>query len=181
MKQSFIIIGLYFLVVSCKVTTHSVPDIQGSRIVEKKDHSNYYLFQTKLQRPIAKSWFKKYLGLNREDDLVKSKVVLFPELEKEFLITVTIKDDREEYMDIPIAEKLFDGILGINEDDQSSKRKDKKDNTGPVKFFVNIQISDKDGVDHISTSSLYSSRVRNYLRQLENDFFEYQKNFKALS
>tara|TARA_B100000686_G_scaffold272467_1_gene289619 strand:- start:1019 stop:1567 length:549 start_codon:yes stop_codon:yes gene_type:complete len=181
MRQKFIISGLLFVIVACQVTTHSVPDIEGSRILENKDHFNYYLFQTKLQRPIAKSWFKKYLGLKRENDLINSEVILFPELEKEFLVSIIVKDDREEYTDVPIVEKIFDGILGIDDDDKPIKREeDEEEQTGPVKFFVNITISDREGVDHISTSSLYSSRVRNYLQQLENHFFEYQKNYKAL-
>ncbi|MFC6860680.1 hypothetical protein ACFQHQ_14910 [Zunongwangia atlantica 22II14-10F7] len=152
--------------------------------METENGQNYYLFQTTLQRPIAKSWFKNYLDLNREDDLIRSEVVLFPELEKEFLVTISVKDDREIYTDIPVAEKILDGLLGNDDDDnnyeESDLEKKKETNQGSIKFFVNITISDKEGNDHISTSSLYSSRVRNFLQQLENDFFEYQKNYKAL-
>ncbi|MDN3595913.1 hypothetical protein [Zunongwangia endophytica] len=176
MKLKFVILAGVFLVLSCRVTTHSVPDIEGSRIVEDNQGLTNYLFQTKLQRPTVKTWFKQYLNLEREDDLVRSKVILFPELEKEFLITVEVKDDREVYTDIPVAETFFNNILG--HDDESDI--DNDDNTGLIKFFVNIQVSDIDGVDHIATSSLYSSRIRSYLEQLEYDFFEYQKNFKAL-
>lgn len=185
MYRYCIILALIFSLAGCRITTHSVPNIEGSRIVETDSGQNYYLFQTKLQRPIAKSWFKNYLDLNREDDLIHSEIILFPELEKEFLVTINVKDDREVYTDIPVAEKILDGLLG-NDDDENNyeesefNKKGRDDNTGPIKFFVNITISDKEGNDHISTSSLYSSRVRNFLQQLENDFFEYQKNYKAL-
>ncbi|ORL45217.1 hypothetical protein [Zunongwangia atlantica] len=179
-----LILVLIFCLAGCRITTHSVPNIEGSRIVETENGQNYYLFQTTLQRPIAKSWFKNYLDLNREDDLIRSEVVLFPELEKEFLVTISVKDDREIYTDIPVAEKILDGLLGNDDDDnnyeESDLEKKKETNQGSIKFFVNITISDKEGNDHISTSSLYSSRVRNFLQQLENDFFEYQKNYKAL-
>ncbi|WBL25671.1 hypothetical protein [Zunongwangia sp. HGR-M22] len=178
MKLKFVILAGVFLVLSCRVTTHSVPDIEGSRIVEDNQGLTNYLFQTRLQRPTVKTWFKHYLNLEREDDLVRSKVVLFPELKKEFFMTVDVKDDREVYTAIPVAETFFNNILG--HDDESVVDNDNDDNTGPIKFFVNIQVSDVDGVDHISTSSLYSSRVRIYLEKLEYEFFEYQKNFKAL-
>ncbi|WBL22381.1 hypothetical protein [Zunongwangia sp. HRR-M8] len=177
MKQKIVILAGIFLMLSCRVTTHSVPDIEGSRIVADKQGSNNYLFQTKLQRPVVETWFKRYLNLDREDDLIQAEVILFPELEKEFFITVQVKDDREVYTDIPIAETFFNNILGH---DNESDVDEEDDNTGPIKFFVNIQVSDVDGVDHISTSSLYSSRVRSYLEKLEYEFFEYQKNFKAL-
>ncbi|UAB85276.1 hypothetical protein INR75_04440 [Zunongwangia sp. SCSIO 43204] len=185
MERYWIFLGLIFCLSGCRITTHSVPNIEGSRIVQTENGQNYYLFQTKLQRPIAKSWFKNYLDLNREDDLVRSEIILFPELDKEFLVTIRIKDDREVYTDIPVAEKILDSLLG-NDDDENTyeesefNKKDRDDNTGPIKFFVNISISDNEGIDHISTSSLYSSRVRDFLQQLENDFFEYQKNYKAL-
>ena len=179
-----LILALIFCLAGCRITTHSVPNIEGSRIVETENGQNYYLFQTTLQRPIAKSWFKNYLDLNREDDLIRSEVVLFAELEKEFLVTISVKDDREVYTNIPVAEKIFDGLLGNDDGDnnyeESDLEKKKETNQGSIKFFVNIAISDKEGNDHISTSSLYSSRVRNFLQQLENDFFEYQKNYKEL-
>ena len=184
MNRYWLVLGFFFCFLGCRITTHSVQDIEGSRIVETKDGRYYYLFQTKLQRPIAKSWFKKYLDLEREDDLVKSEVVLFPELEKEFLITITVKDDREEYTEIPLAKNIFEGLLGTgddpNDNNSYNEKEDPNENRGPIKFFVNIDISDKEGVDYISTSSLFSSRIRDYLQQLENDFFEYQKNYKAL-
>ena len=167
MYRYCIILALIFSLAGCRITTHSVPNIEGSRIVETESGQNYYLFQTKLQRPIAKSWFKSYLDLNREDDLIRSEVILFPELEKEFLVTISVKDDREVYSDIPVAEKILDGLLGNDDDDnnyeESDFEKENEKNQGSIKFFVNITISDKEGNDHISSSSLYSSRVRNFL------------------
>lgn len=159
-----------------------MPNIDGSRIVETENEPNYFLFQSKLQKPIVKTWLKKYMGLERSEDLVNTPVVLFPELEKEFLITVIIKDDREEYIDNPVAETLFKNLLGLddNENTYSNRKEDEEDNTGPIKFFVHLKILDAQAQDHLQTSSLYSIRIRKYLQQLETQFFEYQKNFKEL-
>ncbi|WP_417884615.1 hypothetical protein [Zunongwangia sp.] len=166
---------------SCKIQTHSVPDIEGSRIVKTKNEPNYFLFQSKLQKPIVKTWIKKYMGLDRSEYLVNTPVVLFPELEKEFLITVDIEDGRAEYIDNPIVKTLVDNLLGLDDDDNNSQREDDDDdNTGSIKFFVHLKILDAQAQDHLKTSSLYSIRIREYLNKLEADFFEYQKNFKAL-
>ncbi|SKB36186.1 hypothetical protein SAMN05660903_00367 [Salegentibacter salinarum] len=152
----FLLFSMFWLFDSCVITTHSVKEIDTSEMAQPDALSEYtsFKFSSAVKPQKTKDWFRNYFGLDRKDDLVNFKSSFLEDSNHEFIITISDYSDKEEYMDLT---GLFFGG-GV------------KNRVGDLKFFIEITITDKSGVDHLAEDSIFQKPILEKLSEMRNEF-----------
>jgi len=166
LNKKLLFIFAFLVLQSCIITTHSVKEIETSKLNSPKNNSAYdsdytvFEFSSQVRVQKAKDWFRNYFGLDRNDDLINFKSSFLKGSDHEFIITVFDYTDRKQYLDLTGI--FYGGGVESRE--------------GSIKFFIGITITDRSGADHLAENSIFQKPILEELTEIRKKFKDFTEN-----